>query len=226
MGAAMRHRICLRLCLAALAAVGLFAGVDKKLPVEQTSNEKVDISATAITDKEQIRQELGSDFNGELFLVRVTLRDVSDKPIQVSLDDFLLVSSKDGQRSEPYAPSQLAGNSGLVLTPQGTRNGIGAGPNRPRFGGMGGGIGMGGGGVGNTGTTTTGVEAKVENAKPDTPNPLLAVLKDKCLPEKEITESVSGLLYFPRVGDGKIKGKDLELHYKGPGGKLSLRFRP
>lgn len=214
-----------RVCLAGTIAVVLFAGIDKKLPIEQTSNEKIDITATAIVDREQIRQELGSDFGGDIYLVRVTVRNVSDKPIQVSLDDFLLVSSKDGQRSEPYAPSQLAGNASLVLTPQGTRGGIGAGPRSPVWGGLGG-LGVGGGGVGNTGGVTTGVEAKVDNSKSGSDNPLLTILKDKCLPEKEITESVAGLLYFPKVGDGKMKTKDLELHYKGPAGKLALRFRP
>jgi hypothetical protein len=44
------------------------------------------------------------------------------------------------------------------------------------------------------------------------------------LPEKETTEALSGLLYFQMVG--KLKPKDLELHYKGPGGRLALRFRP
>jgi len=217
----MQHR----LSLLGLAAMTVFAGIDKKLPIEQTSNEMIDISATAITDRDQIKQELGSDFGGDIYLVRVTVRNVSDKPFQVSLDDFMLVSSKDGQRAEPYAPSQLAGGASLALTPQGTRGGIGAGPRSPVWGGIGG-IGLGGGGVGNTGSVTTGVEAKVENSKSDSDNPLLAVLKDKCLQEKEITDSVSGLLYFPKVGDGKIKPKDLELHYKGPAGKLSLRFRP
>jgi len=217
----MTHRV----LLAGFVLCSLFAGVDKKLPIEQTSNELVEISATAVIDPEQIRQELGSDFGGDVYLVRVTVRDVSEKPIQVSLDDFLLVSSKDGQRSEPYAPSQLAGDTSLVLTPQGTRGGIGAGPRSPVWGGIGG-LGVGGGGVGNTGSVNSGVQAKVEKSKSDPNNPLLAILKDKCLPEKEITESVSGLLYFPKVGDGKIKPKDLELHYKGPGGRLSLRFRP
>lgn len=217
----MTHRV----LLPGILACTLFAGIDKKLPIEQTSNEMVDISATAITDREQIRQELGSDFGGEIYLVKITVRDVSDKPLQVGLDDFLLVSSKDGQRSEPYAPSQLAGGASLVLTPQGTRNGMGAGPRGPTFGGIGP-IGIGGGGVGNTSSVSTGVEAKVDNSNANSPNPLLAVLKDKCLPEKEITESISGFLYFPKVGDSKLKAKDLELHYKGPGGKLSLRFRP
>ena len=81
-----------------------------------------------------------------------------------------------------------------------------------------------GGGIGNSGGTATG-DSKVEVSTSDKPNPLLAVLKEKVLPEKEITQPISGLLYFQMVG-GKLKPKDLELHYKGPAGRLSLRFRP
>ncbi len=101
--------------------MALLPAADRKLPIEQTSNDLVDISATAILDKEQIKQELGSDFGGDIVVIRVTIRPVSDRPIQVSLDDFLLVSGKDGQRAQPYSPSQIAGNSTLVVTPQGTR---------------------------------------------------------------------------------------------------------
>jgi hypothetical protein len=64
----------------------------------------------------------------------------------------------------------------------------------------------------------------VQSSHDDTPNPLLAVLTAKILPEKELTDTVSGLLYFQMVG--KLKPKDLELHYKGPAGKLALRFKP
>jgi hypothetical protein len=32
------------------------------------------------------------------------------------------------------------------------------------------------------------------------------------------------LLFFQIVG--KVKAKDLELHYKGPAGPMALRFRP
>ncbi len=76
---------------------------------------------SSIIDKDQIQQELGSDLGGDIVVVRVQLRPVSDKPVKVSLDDFLLVSGKDGQRSQPFAPSQIAGDTALVLTPQGTR---------------------------------------------------------------------------------------------------------
>ncbi len=65
---------------------------------------------------------------------------------------------------------------------------------------------------------------RVRISNGDKPNPLLATLKEKVLQEKEITQPESGLLYFQIVG-GKLKPKDLELHYKGPAGRLSLRFR-
>ena len=65
---------------------------------------------------------------------------------------------------------------------------------------------------------------KVKESHDDKENPLLAALNAKILPEKEITEPTSGLLFFQIVG--KVKAKDLELRYKGPAGKMALRFRP
>jgi hypothetical protein len=189
---------------------------DKKLPIEQNSNELVEISATVTLDKDQIKQELGSDFGGDIVLVKVTVHPVSDKPIKVSLDDFLLVSGKDGQRAQPYTPSQLAGSDTLVVTRQEApkqKSGFGIG-----LGGI-----MSGSSPGGADNSTK-TETKAEKGDPDKLDPLLATLKDKVLQEKEITESISGFLYFQVVG--KVKPKDLELHYKGPGGRLALRFRP
>lgn len=191
---------------------------EKKLPLEDTSNELIDLSAQAFVDKEQIRQQLGADPGPDIVVVRVTVRPVSDKPIQLSLDDFYLFSSKDGQRSEPYAPTQIAGSSTLVVTPLGPRaTEVRRGPT---FGGV---VGVGGGGVGNS-SAPQATGSKVEVKKDEKPNPLLQVLQDKVLPEKEIHDSTSGLLYFQITG--KVKTKDLELHYKGPAGRLALRFRP
>jgi hypothetical protein len=209
----------LRIGLPFLIVLISLSAAEKKLPIEQTSNDMIEITATPIIDKDEIRQELGSDLGGDIVLVRIKVRPVSDKPVQVNLDDFLLVSGKDGQRSEPFAPSQIAGDEALVLTPQGAKNGLGG--NRPKFSGIAGPFGM-GTGSGNSGTSNT--DTKVETVRSDKPNPLLAVLKEKVLPEKEITEPISGLLYFQMAG--KLKPKDLELHYKGPAGKLALRFRP
>ena len=199
----------------ALFAVALFAA-DKKLPIEENSNDQLAINASAILDRDQIKQELGSDPGADIVVVRVTLRAVSDKPVKVSHDDFLLISDKDGQRSEPYEPGQIAGADSLTVTPTGMKKGS----TRPSFGGM---IGLGGGGIGNASATPT-PDVKVEAQHDDKQNPLLEILAQKILPEKEFTESLSGLLYFQIVG--KVKLKDLELRYKGPAGRLALRFKP
>src|SRR5580704_7610290 len=116
------------------AAATLFAA-DKKLPIDETSNDQLAISVSAPLDKDQIKQELGSDLGDDIVAIRLTARPVSDKPVQLSLDDFLLISGKDGQRSEPYAPGQLAGSDSLTVTPNGvSRGGLGDHPNRPTFG--------------------------------------------------------------------------------------------
>ena len=211
----------MRCAWAALIALFLAAAtqaVDKKLPIDQASNEVLSISATAFTDKEQIQHELGSDLGPDMVVVRVTIRPVSEKPVRVSLDDFLLVCDKgDFQRAQPFAPSQIAGSAALVVTPQGAKGG---GSNHPSFGGFGLGGMIGGG----TGGVQPPADSKVEATKSDKENPLLAVLTAKGLPEKETTEEVSGLLYFQI--NGKVKPKDLEFHYKGPAGQLALRFHP
>src|SRR5579862_2576573 len=108
----------LRIAWASLFFLVSLGAAEKKLPIEQTSNDVIEITATPIIDKDEIKQELGSDLGGDIVLVRVQVRPVSDKPVKVSLDDFLLVSGKDGQRSQPFAPSQIAGDTALVLTPQ------------------------------------------------------------------------------------------------------------
>jgi hypothetical protein len=217
-------------CSTALFLISAAQAVDKKLPIEQTSNELVEISANVLS-KDEVLKEFGSDLGGYFVVVHVTFKPVSDKPLQIDRDDFLLVSAKDGQRSQPYAPSQIAGSATLVVTPEGVRRGGGLGGqgNGPIWGGIPG-TGTGpqrlpgnGGSAGNTGDTPQ-TDAKVEMKKSDQQNPLLDVLAAKILPEKSTLDPVSGLLYFEM--DGKLKPKDMELHYRGPGGRLALRFRP
>ncbi len=216
----MLYRLCSICATLFCISATLLCAADKKLPIDESSNELLDISVSAPLDKDQIKQELGTDLGEDIIVIRLTARPVSEKPVQLSLDDFLLISGKDGQRSEPFAPGQLAGSDTLAVTADGMRKGgLGSHPNRPTFGL--GGIGVGGGG--NSGATPA-PTTKMEESRADKENPLLAELNAKVLPEKEITEPTSGLLFFQIVG--KVKTKDLELHYKGPAGKMALRFKP
>jgi len=200
--------------LALIAASALFASADKTLPIEKTSNDFVEISGTLLS-KEEIVKTFGSDLGGQIVVVRTTVRPLSDKPVKIDYDDFFLMDTDNGERSEPYEPTQIAGSSVLVVTPTGARTGMSRGPS---FGI--GGIGM---GTGNTNETVN--NTKVETHNEDKANPVLDKLKQNILPEKSVTDPITGLLYF-QIDGKKIKAKSLEMHYKTPSGRISMRFRP
>jgi hypothetical protein len=63
--------------------------------------------------------------------------------------------------------------------------------------------------------------AQIGDAK-EKDNPVLAALKEKELPQGELAEPASGLLYF--IFEGKHKLKDFELMYKSKGETLILDF--
>jgi hypothetical protein len=208
-----------------LALCGILAASEKKKapagPV-QGGNDIVDITAKAMVDKESVTQALGRDPGLALIVVEVKVVPKGDNKISVWRDDFTLLYQKDGQKSQPLDPAQIAGKGGLMVTSEGVRGTGGMmGSRGPSFGipGMGN-----GGGVGN-GSTTTETKTTVQANGGDEPdNPLLKILKEKVLPEKETNDPDSGLLYF--LFDGKPpKTKDLTLMYKNPGGKLILDFK-
>ena len=103
------------------------------------SNELVEIDANVFIDRDQIKHELGADPGPGIVIVKVRVRPLTDKPYRIDRDDFFLLSDKDGQRSNPYAPSQIAGSATLVLRPVQTQT-IGIQNNGPVWGGVGGGM--------------------------------------------------------------------------------------
>ena len=185
----------------------------------QAGNDKFAVSATVYCTREDVKEQLGSDLGGYFILVKV---DLSPKgKLAVSRDDFLLRSYKDGQKSQPFEPSQITGSATMVVSS--TNEGGGAGTNGgPSFG-----VGpmwFPGGGIGNGTANTSSAEAKIDTNASAKENPLLSVLKAKILPEKQTTDPLSGLLYFSL--EGKYKAKDLVLQYNGPAGRLQLEFKP
>jgi hypothetical protein len=169
----------------------------------------------------------------ELVVVEVKLTPKGEQPkAAVYLDDFTLLSRKDGQRSQPLSPSQLAGKGALVVRAGGMGGG-GGGFGTPRQGPIIGGIpGVGdrprrvGGDDTNAGGAAPPEQAsaRIDDGSNEKDNPLLQVLKDKVLKEGEATDTTSGLLYF--ILDGKLpKPKDLALLYKSREGRLVLDFK-
>jgi hypothetical protein len=212
--------------LCCLVAGLALCSAEKLPPVSEAANDRVQITATLYRDKDEIRQLLGSDLGGYFYVVKIEVAPKAEA-LKVDRDDFLLRSYKDGQKSGPFAPSQIAGRGALVLSASG--GGAGGVMSEDRGPVWGGAPGTGGrphklGGEG-TSAGNVGVDgpptASMRSDKKE--DPLLRVLKDKELPAKETREPVSGLLYFSL--EGKHKPKDLELQYRGAGGKLNLEFK-
>lgn len=206
----------------ALAVVAACLGADKKTPEGTVSNSALEIAAKLYADKDDIKKILGSDLDGYFTLVDVRMAPKAGSKLAVTRDDFVLRSDKDGQRASPFHPSQIAGSAVLVVSSSGrgsTSAEQGGTVWGPPLGGPPTRIGTGAPTIGNSPGTSQASSAS-EKTRED---PLLTVLKEKVLAEKEIAEPLSGLLFF--LLEGKHKPRELELLYKGPAGRLSLRFR-
>lgn len=213
--------------LAAWSVLAL-AGAEKKPVTARGTNVNISIDATAVLDRAEVKQMLGSDFGGAIVVVEVKLTPRAGKELKIFADDFVLRSYKDGQKSQPFAPSQLAGKSVLMLTRKASGGGMMGQETGPIWGGIGGPprrMGGNGGGVGNSASAESvdATDSAEDSSKSGDKDPLLKALKEKALPEKETAEPVSGLLYFPL--DGKHKAKDLALQYTGQAGRLTLEFQ-
>ncbi len=210
-------------CLACVFAWGASAA-ERKPPSGRAATGDVEVTATVYADKQTVTQAVGNDLGGYFIVVQARVEPKGGRKLAVHRDDFLLRSDKDGQKCQPFAPSQIAGRGALVITEKGG-TGMMAEQGGPVWGGYP--VGMprrlGGESVSMGGAPQTSAEATADSGSKEKDNPLLQVLKDKALPEKETAEPVSGLLYFSL--EGKHKPKDLELIYQGPGGKAAIRFR-
>jgi hypothetical protein len=209
-----------------LAAAALLSGAEKGPPAGQASNRLLRLEAKAYLDKSAIDKAVGAEMEKDVVVIEVKLIPAAGQTLAVSLDDFLLRSDKDGQRTTPYSPTQIAGDSVLVVSEKWSGGGVGAQENGPAWGGIGGRpqrLPGSGGGVGNSAGSAEAVTSVRDDEPPARKdNPLLAALKAKILAEKEITAETSGQLYF--LLEGKHKPKQIELIYKTPAGQIPIRF--
>jgi hypothetical protein len=196
----------------------LLAGEKKPLP-GQAGNDDVELVASVIVIHDEVTQAVGMDVGAGYVAVRMKVAPKTQKPMSISPDDFTMISRKDGQRSQALSPGQIAGTGALVVKAAANQpGGDGTMTNGPIWGGVVPRM----GGRTNTSGSDGGVVSTTTDKDGSKENPLLAVLKAKQLPEKESKDPVEGLLYFPI--DGKIKPKDLEVIYKGAGGRLVIEF--
>jgi hypothetical protein len=211
----------------ALVCAGTARNNDSNQPPEtRGENESVVITATLYAKPDAVKEVLGSDLGGHYIVVAIEVTPRFGKEVAINRDDFVLKTDKDGERSTPFAPSQIAGRGAMVIRQTGGAGGSGMHDNDgPIIGGYPGTIGqphrVGGDGVGSAGAPE-GAEAKTRTGSGEKEDPMLAVLKQKELPETKTDKPVSGLLYFPLE---KQKAKDLELRYIPSDDKITMRFR-
>jgi hypothetical protein len=208
-----------RLAALFLVLALLLPAAKKTVGTARGENEDLILNITVYIDSAGVKELIGDELGAHYIVAQVKVEPKYGKDITIDRDDFQLRTDKDGERTRPLAPSQIAGR-GLVLTRTGGPGGLGE--ERPRGWSIGGGIGMGGGGVGTGAGDPGNVKATMENG--DKENPLKKVLDAKVLPEKKTGEPTSGLLYFP-MEQQKQKLKDLELTYGGRENRIGMRFK-
>ncbi len=206
-----------RVAVLSLIAVSALLGGEKKPATASSENEIVRLDAKVFPDKESLKPILGSDLGGHYIVAQVKVEPKYTKEITIDRDDFTLRTDKDGDRTQPMAPSQIAGGGALVLT--GVQGPGGDGAERSRGWSIGG-MGMGGGNGSGGAVDPSKVKATMENGEKD--NPLKKMLEAKVLPEKKIEEATTGFLYFPME---KQKMKDLELIYGPKQNQIRIRFK-
>ena len=187
---------------ARVASIGLICGAllcgaDKKVPLRSAENGSVEITATAFADRESVKQVLGSDLGGHYIVVEVRLTPKDAAKLAIHLDDFMLKTDKDGERTTPFAPSQIAGKGALVVSTGATSGGTvmaGAGgpPGMDPYGGLGGGM-IGGGSPGGA----TEARATMRSGSKDKADPMLGVLKEKILAERKPMLRFRACFTFP-----------------------------
>ncbi len=223
--------------LAAAALLGLLAsGADKTEWRGRASDSKVALDARLYIDKDEMKQLLGHDPGPSIVIVQITVAPAAGTTLKLDRDDFLLRSDRDGQRSRPLDPAQIAGSAVMVISSRGGTQGTGmAEERRVPWGvpGIPGGSPTGGPprglpmpgqspNVGTAAADTSDAVASVEETEKKS-NPLLDALKEKLLPDGELDKPASGLLYF--LIEGKLRAKDLELVYRKAPPRLSIRFK-
>lgn len=193
------------------------------------SNRKIELAGEAVTDRKEITRLMGIDLGEGVVVVKMRVTPKAGEPMAISIDDFTLVSRKDGEKSGVHEPSMIAGSSRLILQGASSQASVGQSSNVPPLGGpMGvpiGGPNNGGqapvSGIGNS--STEGGTNEVRAMRDHEVDLRLAPMEAKFFQDAETAEPVEGLLYF--LMEKNVKPKDLGLIYAGPAGRLVIDFK-
>ncbi len=113
--------------LLALALLGglLSHGADRTEWRGRAGDPKLTLDARLYIDREQMKALLGHDPGPSVLIVEVTATPAPGAAVDIDLDEFLLRSDRDGQRSRPLDPAQIAGSAVMVISSRGGTQGTG-----------------------------------------------------------------------------------------------------
>ena len=210
-----------RILLALVAVTLAFAAAKKITGSARGENQDLILNVTIYGDPESVKEAVGDDLGGHFIVAEVNVQPKYGKEISIDHDDFVLRTFKNGEKTTPMEPSEIAGRATLVLN--GTRETLGEGSEPKRKWSIGGGVGMGGGGMGSgSGSAGRGSTAGATMKEGEKDNPLKKLLEQKILPEGALDKPVTGLLYFPME---RQKLKDLELVYGAKETRIEMHFK-
>ena len=204
------------IALSLVALLTLAAANKKSVATSKAENQDLILTVTLHIDPADIKEIIGDDLGGHYIVAEVNVEPKFTKDIVVDHDDFYLRTDKDGERSRPYAPSQIAGSGALIVA-----HVQGQGAGSPGWQNTQTPVVRGGG-------ATNAPDPKDPDAPKPSPedkkeSPLKKTLQAKVLPEGKTNQPIHGLLYFPLE---KQKMKDLELVYGEQDNRIRLRFKP
>ena len=194
----------------------LAAASDKKPHISMARGENQDLilTVTLYYEPPEVKQLLGNDLGGHFMVGAVKLEPKYGKDIVIDRDDFVLRTDKDGDKSTPFAASQIAGSGAMVLS---QTPGPGAASPGMVIGGP---LVLRPAGSRSKTDKSDGKNSSASNSSGD--DALKKLLDEKILPEIKTDQPASGLLYFLME---KQKLKDLELDYGARDNRISLRFK-
>jgi hypothetical protein len=209
------------------ASVALSGAGKKNVATARGENEDLILTVTLHTDPADVKNLIGNDLGGHYIVAETKVEPKYGKDIILDRDDFVLRTDKDGEKTQPYAASQIAGSGALIIGQEEHNQGVAS----PGWTGTRVPVVRGGGardakkdeGDKDKDKDKDAAAPPPPEPKPEKDNPLKKTLESKILPEGKTDQPVSGLLYFPLE---KQKMKDLELVYGGKENKIRMRFKP
>src|SRR5579859_1880780 len=106
------------LALLTVTTALISAGDKRIVGTAMGENQDLILHVTLYMDPASVNQVVGTDMGGHFFVADVKVEPKYGKEIAIDRDDFVLRTDKNGEKTTPFAPSEIAGRGALVVKQQ------------------------------------------------------------------------------------------------------------